>query len=185
MDLAGRDYMRERRTQHSPYSIRPRTRPLWFQVLVWVAVLGLLFVGFKYFQERGKAQPFPPTGEARWYSQGVEKATAPLSITAPIRSGVHHVVRLDEWHSAKPVVLIPIRAGETAKVDIPLGRYRVTMASGSRWLGTEKLFGVRSEVKEAIEPLEFYATPTGTMGHKIELEGRLNGNMPTKPAGFF
>lgn len=185
MGLADRDYMRERRTHHSLHSIRPRSRPLWFQALVWVAVLGLLFAGFKYFQEWEKAQPFPVTGDVRWYGQSGATSTAPLTITAPVRPGMHHVVRLDEWHSGKPVVLIPVRAGETALIKVPLGRYRVTMATGSRWLGAEKLFGLSSEVKEAIDPLEFYATSTGTMGHKIDLAGHLHGNMPTKPAGFF
>lgn len=189
MGLADRDYMRERRTYRPSRSVLPITRsgarPFWFHALVWVAVLGFLFVGFKYFQEWDKAQPFPPTGEARWYTGSSEPATAPLTIKAPTRSGMHHVVRLDEWHSGKPVVLIPIRAGETASLAVPLGRYRVTMASGSRWLGTEKLFGLPGEVKQAVDPVVFYATPNGTMGQKIDLTGRLDGNMPTKPAGLF
>ena len=185
MGLADRDYMRERRNRGTLHSLRTNSLPSWLKAFVWIAVLGLLFVGCKYFLEREKAQPFPPTGAARWYIQTGGQATAPLTIKAPIRSGLHHVVRLDEWHSGKPVVLIPIRAGETASLHVPLGRYRVTMANGSRWLGAEKLFGMASEVKEAIDPMEFYATPTGTTGHNIDLAGRLHGNMPTKPAGLF
>ena len=97
MGLADRDYMRERRNRGTLHSLRTNSLPSWLKAFVWVAVLGLLFVGFKYFLEREKAQPFPPTGAARWYIQTGGQATAPLTIKAPIRSGLHHVVRLDEW----------------------------------------------------------------------------------------
>ena len=43
------------------------------------------------------------------------------------------------------------------------------------------------EAQEGIEPLEFYRTGNGNqrMGHHIDLNGRLNGNLKTRRASFF
>ena len=48
--------------------------------------------------------------------------------------------------------------------------------------GEFKLLG---EAQEGIEPLEFYRTGNQRMGHHIDLNGRLNGNLKTRRASFF
>ena len=56
------------------------------------------------------------------------KDTAPLTITGLAEAGRHVVVRLDTWEAHAPVVMIPIRSGETATLQVPLRRYRITYA---------------------------------------------------------
>jgi hypothetical protein len=107
-------------------------------------------------------------------------ATAPLTLVAPQDQAKRYAVRLDDWNSGSPVVLIPVEAGHTVTVLVPLGRYRVTMASGSSWFGVGKLFGVLGEEKVAVEPLDFVRTNAATTGHRIELKKRIDGNMQTR-----
>ena len=78
--------------------------------------------------------------------------------------------------------MIPIRSGETATLQVPLGRYRITCAPNAAWQGEFKLL---SDAQEGTEPLEFYRTGNQRMGHRIDLNGRLNGNLKTRRASFF
>jgi len=81
-----------------------------------------------------------------------------------------------------PIVMIPIRSGETATLQVPLGRYRITYAPNAAWQDVFKLLG---ETQEGIEPLEFYRTGNQRMGLRIDLNGRLNGNLKTRRVSFF
>jgi hypothetical protein len=127
----------------------------------------------------------PVTGAVRWFipapANGVNDA-APLTITGFAEAGRHAVVRLDTWEALPPVVMIPIRSGETATLLVPPGRYRITYAPNAAWQGELKLLG---ETQEGIEPLAFYRTGNQRMGHHIDLNGRLNGNLKTRRASFF
>lgn len=138
-----------------------------------------------YFQSRQAKASFPVTGEVRWFipapANGLNDA-AQLTITGFAEAGHHAVVRLDTWEGHAPVVMIPIRSGETATLQVPLGRYRITYAPNVAWQGDFKLLG---EAQEGIEPLEFYSTGKQRMGHHIDLNGRLNGNLKTRRASFF
>lgn len=108
--------------------------------------------------------------------------TARLTIKAPPNSVENYAVRLTEWESRRPIVLVPVRAGETSNTDVPLGRYRITIIKGRQWQGSERLFGRSSDVRETIEPMEFYRTGNTIMGHTIQLDSTPNGNMPMRPA---
>lgn len=138
-----------------------------------------------YLQSRQAKAPFAVTGAVRWFipapANGVND-TAPLTITGFAETGRHVVVRLDTWEAHAPIVMIPIRSGETATLQVPLGRYRITYAPNASWQGEFKLLG---EVQEGVEPLEFYRTGNQRMGHRIDLNGRLNGNLKTRRASFF
>lgn len=83
------------------------------------------------------------------------KDTAPLTIKGLAETGRHVVVRLDSLEGHAPIVMIPIRSGETATLQVPLGRYRITYAPNAAWQGEFKLLG---EAHEGIEPLVFYWT---------------------------
>jgi hypothetical protein len=78
--------------------------------------------------------------------------------------------------------MIPIRASETATLQVPLGRYRISYAPNASWQGECKLQG---EAREGVEPLEFYRTGNRLMGHRIDLGGRINGNLRIRRASFF
>ena len=129
--------------------------------------------------DRREASPFPPMGEILWYSASRQPAIATLTMYAPQKSGKNFAVRLDDWGSGSPIALIPVRAGETSVTLMPLGRYRVTIAKGQHWLGPEKLFGRRGQVREAVHSLDFYQRANQTMRQQITLES-LGGNMEMK-----
>ncbi len=188
MGIYDRDYMQERWRESPKRNLRrarnPR-RPTVFK-FIWfaTAVVALYFVA-KYALDFRDRLPFPATGSALWYSQPAsQQVTGNLTITAPGNKGINYVVLLDDWATGKPVTLIPVRDGEAATTQIPLGRYRVTIAKGNRWLGPSKLFGIGGDVQEAVDPLEFYRSGQQTVGHRINLDTTLRGNMATRPSWF-
>jgi hypothetical protein len=128
--------------------------------------------------------PFPRTGEVRWFIpvSKTQSNTAHLAITGLRKIGQNSTVKLDDWATHAPIAMIPIRGGETATLNVPLGRYRVMFSSNASWQGEIKMGG---GVQEAVDPLEFYQTGNQVVGRTIDLNGRLNGNMKTKPASFF
>ena len=61
----------------------------------------------------------------------------------------------------------------------------MTIASGKTWQGTETLFGRGGDVREAVAPMQFYKSEGQSHGHRIDLAQRINGNLQTRPAGWF
>lgn len=179
--------MGTRRVNRSSNAIRQ-----WLiKTAVWVAIgTGLFAITSQLpnikqrFGKASVATEFPRTGEVRWFiaPSNEPNGVAPLSITGSHDAGKNVIVRLDNWDTRAPVAMIPIRGGETASLQVPLGRYRLMYSANAAWHGEAKIFG---DVQEAVDPLEFYRTGTQVMGHTVDLNSRLNGNMKTKPAGFF
>lgn len=184
MGIQDRDYWRERsRATPSPFAALRATwrgTPAW---VIWIVVIFFGTIGVKFAIDlRTNAVPFPPTGQAHWYIDHPAEPLAALTIVAPRTPSSQFVVRLDHWESRQPIVLIPVRGNETAKVSVPLGLYRVTIVKGSLWRGPAKLFGsLDSEAKEAVQPLSFHKIGNTITGHVIKLE-TLTGNMETKPS---
>jgi hypothetical protein len=161
-----------------------------FFLILLVLVMGAMLLKrvpqiSAYFQTRQAKAPFPVTGAVRWFiptpATGLNDM-APLTIAGLAEAGRHVVVRLDAWEAHAPIVMIPIRSGETAALQVPLGRYRITYAPNAAWQADFKLLG---DSQEGIEPLEFYRTGNQRMGHHIDLNGRLNGNLKTRRSSFF
>ncbi|NMM09749.1 MAG: hypothetical protein HHJ16_05685 [Polaromonas sp.] len=140
-----------------------------FVLILLVLVMGAML--FKrvpqisaYFQSREAKAPFPMTGAVRWFipapANGVNDM-APLTITGFAEAGRHAVVRLDTWEAHAPVVMIPIRSGETVTLQVPLGCYRISYAPNASW---QDEFRLQGEAREGIEPMEFYRTDNRTWG---------------------
>ncbi|MES2877663.1 MAG: hypothetical protein V4713_04510 [Pseudomonadota bacterium] len=168
----------------------PKTGWTRFFLMLLVLAIGVMLLKrvpqiSAYFHSRQAKAPFPVTGAVRWFipapANGVNDAAA-LTITGFSEAGRHAVVKLDTWEGHAPVVMIPIRSGETATLQVPLGRYRITYAPNASWQGDLKLLG---EAQEGIEPMEFYRMGNQRMGHRIDLNGRLNGNLKIRRASFF
>lgn len=189
MGLADRDYMRDRKYRGS---VRqeihgfPNTTDHLRKAAVEVAVVaGLTWVAVRYFDAR-HAEPFPPTGQVRWFvPEPGPSEVAPLTIIAPSDRNLNYAVKLADWRSGKMVALVPIRQGETANLKVPLGEYRISIAEGKNWQGTERLFGRSGEVRDAVAPMHFYSAEGQRHGHTIHLAKRINGNMEMRPASLF
>jgi hypothetical protein len=192
MGLADRDYMRERhrRQQTATGTIQlPGSNSLWDilkKSLVIVGAAAALWWLALHYKEARHAEAFPPTGAVMWFVETPEPgASAALTIAAPADRNVNFAVKLSDWGSGRAVAVIPVRAGETAAVQVPLGEYRITMASGINWQGADAMFGRTGETREAVDPMRFYKTDLQTMGHRIDLAARLNGNLRTRAIGTF
>ena len=162
--------------------------PAWLQVAgyagVAILVVGLLMVAAREFfgPNLRSSSPFPETGTVHWYTTPAEPARATFSVGAPAKSNLQYVVRLDDWASGKPVLLVPVRAGETARVEVPLGRYRATIIKGRNWQGPGRYFGTDSQIIETVHPVEFYRVGNTVTGFSIQLDSGPTGNLETQPA---
>lgn len=189
MGIQDRDYFWERRNSSAKRAsvfARSRrsgrlarlTKSPW---VIWIALLvvGTLVAKLGLTISRGSI-PFPPTGAAYWYVPDNEGPRAPLTIHGSLTPGAEHVIRLEQWESRAPVVLIPVRGGELAQLSMPLGTYRLVIISGRGWQGPDKLFAWGTTAKESVHPLSFHRSGTALSGHTIQLEV-LNGNLETRP----
>jgi hypothetical protein len=187
MGLYERDYMRERHRR----SLRRDTGKSssassvsWKNAGLTILLLAVGAYVVVRWSDQGHVVPFPATGAVIWYTAHTGSG-APLTIAAPADSTRNHVVQLGDWASGKVVATVPIRAGETAQLEVPLGQYSITIASGDRWYGPEKLFGPAGETRKALAAMHFYRSGQQTMGHRIDLAKRVNGNLETRPVGPF
>lgn len=184
-----KDVARERERGRTRYSTRSSRAPgggNWWAIVKFIVAVCVIAAAVLYatrhFSDSKYESEFPASGDAYWYAHVDPAASARLTIRAPTAAGDNYVVRLSEWETRRPTVLVPIRPGETTTVQVPLGRYRVTIANGRRWLGPERLFGLSSNLREAVDPMEFHRVGNVTTGRTISLDATMNGNMPTQPA---
>jgi hypothetical protein len=123
-------------------------------------------------------QPLPGNGTyTMFYSQN--KAVATFKVIADPYH--HYFVKLVD-HFDNPVLNIFIKAGNTAKIRVPLGVYELKWICGEKWYGDNDLFGGVSTYKKADELLKFYEEETN-IGNKIIGNtvnfNVINGNMPS------
>lgn len=150
--------------------------------LVVGIVILLVFLAVKYVLTQRASVPFPASGDVHWYVNDSQPRVANLTLRArPSSSSKYFAVRLDDWASGAPVAMIPVRQGESSVTLLPLGRYRMTIAKGSVWMGPDKQFGMTGERKVVTHPLEFYRRGSQVFGHAIDLEVPFVGNLDTAP----
>lgn len=187
MGIYDRDYMRRGTGRRDADAAnRVQRQPDWVRLAsIAVAVIAIgaaLMLLARELSDKSKPVPFPQTGALHWYTVPSEPARAAFTVQAPENSRLNFVVRLDDWATRKPVVLIPIRPGETAKADVPLGRYRVTVIKGSDWRGPGKYFRSESQAQESVHPLEFFRVGNSTTGHWMRIEREGGERMEMQPA---
>lgn len=187
MGLQDRDYWKERaRSQEPPpraHVVRTPQRLRWLDWRIWMAWLVILAAGVgvaRVLLSQRDELPFPATGAARWYVELPDIPMAPLTLNAPAGRS-HYLVRLDDWSSGQALVTVPVRAGESARLEVPLGRYRMTVSKGTGWRGYESSFAHRSRHQQTKHPLEFFHADGRIVGHIVTLE-TLNGAMEMEAA---
>jgi hypothetical protein len=152
------------------------------RVLVVGIVILLVFLAVKYLLAHRHSVPFPATGDVHWYVGNERPRVARLTLRAR-ESSTHRyfAVTLEDWATRAPVAMIPVRAGESSVTLLPLGRYRMTIAKGSVWMGPDRRFGVTGDSKVVVHPVEFYQRGNQTFGHAIDLEVPFVGNLEMAP----
>ena len=185
MGLSDRDYYREHHKQRTASTSCSAARSLgnarsWSGWIAWALLIVTGTIGVKWALDARHSMPFPASGQVHWYIDHPSGPLAPLTVKAPNNTDAYFVVQLDQWDARTPVAMIPVRGGDVAQVQVPLGRYRVTIAKGSRWKGPGRLFAATEYSKEAVHPLEFFRVDNQINGQIIQLE-TFNGNMETIP----
>lgn len=128
--------------------------------------------------EESTAKPttdFPKTGTTRWFVANTTGAKGPAKLHGAPDKNL--VVRFELWETRQPVVLVAVRAKETAEISLPLGSYRVVFAGSSNGL-----FSIDQEAKEGAKPVDFYMQGNNIIGHTLDFTGRIDGNFKTKRA---
>lgn len=128
-------------------------------------------------------QPFPATGSVVAYQEIAGQKLAAFTVDATGTGVTLHAVKLEEWNTRRPVLMTFVPGGSTAKLEVPLGIYRIKIASGDTWYGMDDLFGPSTRVQTAEKPLQFYAEGNTITGHTLHLQTAAGGNrFPTAEA---
>lgn len=121
-------------------------------------------------------QPLPPTGHEYHYSG--KKGVAPLQIVVP-NAGDNYYVKVVTLEN-KPVKAVFIRSGETVKIRVPLGTYKVKYATGETWYGQKYLFGPSTSATVAESDFDFRVEDDRYTGYTIELIKQVSGNLHSR-----
>jgi hypothetical protein len=122
-------------------------------------------------------KPLPKDGEVRMTNRK-QKRIAPFEIKSAYDS--HHLVKLADAATGKPVMTVFVRGGSTVKVDVPLGNFTVKYASGDKWYGDTHLFGPDTAYSKADESFNFRQTGNQVSGYTITLYKVEHGNLQTE-----
>lgn len=129
------------------------------------------------------AQPFPATGAVVAYQEIAGQKLAGFTVDATSTGMTLHVVKVEEWNTQRPLLMTFVPGGSVVKLEVPLGIYRIKIASGDTWYGMDDLFGSATRVQTAEKPLQFYAEGNTITGHTLYLQAVTGGNrFPTAEA---
>ena len=106
------------------------------------------------------------------------EAIAPFEIKT--QPGENYYIKLVDAISGKTKIVIFLRGGETKKMEIPLGSYKIKRASGETWYGEKYLFGHNTTYTTSDEWLNFKISGPYVEGHTLTLYKVANGNFSTK-----
>jgi len=104
---------------------------------------------------------------------------APFKITnSPDANSLLKIVRKNDGST---VMSIFIRAGATVEVPVPLGIYRIKLASGSTWYGDSVRFGPHTSYAQLDNDFIFAIEGDQYAGHEIRLQKISHGNLKEAP----
>lgn len=115
------------------------------------------------------------------WNQASGQPRHPFKITTP--AGKNYLVQLVNVNNPDATIGIYAKAESTTEVLQPSGTYDLKFAYGARWKDRQSLFGGwgQTTTGQALAPLEFKTKPGRIMGRFVDFNGRINGNMPTRP----
>lgn len=121
-------------------------------------------------------QSLPYNGEIKnyFYSERI----APLNIKTSY--GANYLVKLKGAYTKEPIMTIFIIGGNEITINVPLGSFEITYASGNKWYGYDNLFGKETSYSKADEIFNFRDTGYKISGYTITLYRVSNGNLNTQ-----
>lgn len=124
-----------------------------------------------------KPIPLPVSGVMHNYTGN--EAIAPFEIKTP-STDQNFYIKLIDAITGKTEVIIFMRGGETKKMNVPLGTYKLKRAAGYTWYGEENLFGHNTVYTASDQWLTFQISGSYVEGHTLTLYKVTNGNFSTK-----
>jgi tetratricopeptide (TPR) repeat protein len=126
------------------------------------------------------AVPLPANGMVRRY--GFSEGIAPLTI-ATRKGGGHYFVRLRTVGTRELIAEVFVREGQQASIEVPLGTYELTYATGRTWYGPRAgaLFGPETGYAKADDTFTFRREGNQILGYTVELYQQAFGNLETEP----
>lgn len=121
-------------------------------------------------------QVTPRNGEVKWYTN--ERAIAPLEIKTS--GGSRYLIKLKDAITKQPVLTVYIRGGRKINLEVPLGTFEITYASGDTWYGYKHLFGPKTRYSKADETFSFRDVGYQVTGYTLTLYPVASGNLRTK-----
>lgn len=110
------------------------------------------------------------------------EAIAPLTI-ATRAGGGHYYVKLRTVGTGKVIAAVFVREGQRASIEVPLGTYELSYATGRTWYGSEAgaLFGPETRYAKADDTFTFRIDGNQIQGYTVELYLQTYGNLETEP----
>jgi hypothetical protein len=112
----------------------------------------------------------PATG---WVQRPSRSPAVALSISAP-GPGAYFIKLV--YTDGAPLGTLYLRGGETLRVYVPVGLYRIRYAYGQAWLGTDRLFGDDTAYAELRDTYGFFVDQGHPSSHDLVIYGRLAGS---------
>ncbi len=121
---------------------------------------------------RKSEQPLPRSGLFRGYSP---VNAPPLKVTnSPEANTLMKLIRTSD---GAEVMSIFIRAGQTVKLGVPVGSYKVKIASGHTWYGNSIRFGPSTSYASLDTVLHFSIQGSQLLGNELTLKKIKDGNL--------
>lgn len=122
----------------------------------------------------------PASGEK--IIKNLNSAWAPFEIVTK-GSGNYYVVLEPADGNAGNRISFFVKGGDTVRVDVPLGKYKLYYATGADWYGKTRLFGAATKYYQAETTLDFHRQGLNYTGYRVELYLQAGGNLGTKSVG--
>lgn len=130
-----------------------------------------------------KPLPTPKTGDLEPRRRA--NAIAPFNVVTEV--GSNYLIKLVRANNAKDQIWIFIKGGEPYSTKVPIGNYRLRVASGDTWYGRQELFGPRTRLfrlrnkngtaLDETQLLQFRKERNQIVGMTLNFKGSHDGNL--------
>lgn len=169
-----------------PSETPPSSPRRWLSFFLLIAlIVGAFYLWKGYTPVGSLSVPMPVTGEVKRVRQESPGTVYTSLKLIGNKEGRHSMVSLEDWQTGALVLTVFVRSGEVAELAVPLGQYRMKVASGLIWYGSSKRFGPVVAVDQLVTPVNFSRNAAGgTTGMMIELTQRPGGNLQSTSSNF-
>lgn len=137
-------------------------------------------LGYKQFTLVQK--PLPRSGVIKYYTNS--EPVAPFEIKTSRNdyyndetTATNYFIKLVDYYDEDITwVTLFVRNGESVKVDVPVGDYKLKYAIGETWYGEKDLFGHKTSYSKSDQKLSFTNSGYMVYGHTITLYKVQNGH---------